>query len=416
LTDQQRAYRVYLGYGALMATFQQMIDPIVAVYYVRVVGLNPLELVLLGTITLIAGLIFQVPTGVIADTYSRRLAVIVGVFMIGVCFLVQGLLPILAVIVVAEALRGVGSTFINGALEAWIADEIGEGPAAAAYLRFAQVRQIGALVGTVVGTALATIYLGLAIGAGGALILVLGVGLIVVMPERGFTPHHLEPGERRGSWHVMTARTRAGFWLIAGRPALVSLLGVWACLALASEGLDRLWEAHLLAHFTFPAVGDLDPIVWFGVINALFMVASVFGTEAVRRWVDVNNPAAVARAMLWFSAGRIATLLLFGLAGDFYVAAAAYLSTESFRRMSQPLFTGWINRNLDPRLRATVLSMGGQVDAVGQLVGGPIIGLIGTAFSLRAAMVAAAGLLLPSLPLLVRAGRLAEEEKAARDA
>ena len=70
-----------------MATFRQVIDPIVAVYYVRVVGLQPLDLVLLGTVVLVAGLLFEVPTGVVADTYSRRLSVVIGVALsVGACF------------------------------------------------------------------------------------------------------------------------------------------------------------------------------------------------------------------------------------------------------------------------------------------------------------------------------------------
>ena len=67
------AYPVFLGMGAASALFVGMIDPVVAVYYVRVVGLGPLELVLLGTVVEIAGLVFEVPTGIVADLYSRRL-------------------------------------------------------------------------------------------------------------------------------------------------------------------------------------------------------------------------------------------------------------------------------------------------------------------------------------------------------
>src|SRR5207253_7079994 len=114
---------------------------------------------------------------------------------------------------------------------------------------------------------------------------------------------------------------------------------------------------------------------------------------------------AIARVLLLLSAVEVAGLLLFALAGSFAVAAAAYVGAQSFRRMTAPVFTGWVNRHLDPRYRATVLSMGGQVDALGQLIGGPLVGLVATVASLRAGMVASAALLLPTLPLLVRAGR-----------
>ena len=61
------------------------------------------------------------------------------------------------------------------------------------------------------------------------------------------------------------------------------------------------------------------------------------------------------------------------------------------------------------RTRATLLSMGGTVDAIGQLTGGPMIGLVGQLLSLRAAMVAVGLTLVPALPQLNRARRQAEQ-------
>src|SRR5262249_42082754 len=141
------------------------------------------------------------------------------------------------------------------------------------------------------------------------------------------------------------------------------------------------------------------------------MAGSVLGTELVRRRLDLTDNGAVARVLLLLSGMEVVGLLVFALAGSFTLAAAAYVGAQSFRRMNGPIFTGWVNRHLDPRYRATVLSMGGQVDAVGQLIGGPLVGLIATAASLRVGMVASATLLLPSLPLLARAGRQALAER-----
>ena len=62
-------------------------------------------------------------------------------------------------------------------------------------------------------------------------------------------------------------------------------------------------------------------------------------------------------------------------------------------------------QNTDASARATVISMGGQVDALGQIVGGPPVGYIGSVFSLRAAMVAVSAILSPVLLLLAYAAR-----------
>jgi DHA3 family tetracycline resistance protein-like MFS transporter len=51
-----------------------------------------------------------------------------------------------------------------------------------------------------------------------------------------------------------------------------------------------------------------------------------------------------------------------------------------------------------------MFSVGGQADAVGQIVGGPAVGAIGN-LSIRAALVASALILSPVLPLYVLAIR-----------
>jgi DHA3 family tetracycline resistance protein-like MFS transporter len=203
------------------------------------------------------------------------------------------------------------------------------------------------------------------------------------------------------------ATFRQGLGEIRVRPLLGTLMALWLVLALSTEGLDRLWEAHLLANFALPTIGSLSPVIWFGAINVAFMLLSVAANEVARRRVDLADDAAVARALAFICVLRIAGVVLFGLATSFALAVLGYLTTEVFRRVSQPLFTGWVNRHVDPRVRATLLSMGGEVDAVGQLTGGPAIGLVGQLVSLRAAMVVAGLTLVPALPLLARARRQA---------
>jgi len=68
--------------------------------------------------------------------------------------------------------------------------------------------------------------------------------------------------------------------------------------------------------------------------------------------------------------------------------------------VSDLLSTVWLNGSIPgPRVRATVLSMSGQANALGEWVGGPILGVVGTVFSIRAALTAGALTLLPALGL-----------------
>jgi DHA3 family tetracycline resistance protein-like MFS transporter len=82
-----------------------------------------------------------------------------------------------------------------------------------------------------------------------------------------------------------------------------------------------------------------------------------------------------------------------------------------------PLFRSWLNQSIsDSSVRATVMSITNQADAVGQWTGGPAIGVIGNAFGIRAALVTGAFLLTPAVALYGRAlrhgGREPELESA----
>ena len=56
------------------------------------------------------------------------------------------------------------------------------------------------------------------------------------------------------------------------------------------------------------------------------------------------------------------------------------------------------SRGLPPGVRATVLSMLGQAEAFGEVCGGPLLGLVGSLRSVRAALLGAALVLLPAFP------------------
>ena len=76
------------------------------------------------------------------------------------------------------------------------------------------------------------------------------------------------------------------------------------------------------------------------------------------------------------------------------------------RSLASPAYSVWTNENIsNSSVRATVISITNQSDAIGQVGGGPMLGGIGTVFGLRAALVAGASLLLPALALYGRAIR-----------
>ncbi len=397
------AYPVYLILGGASAFFFRLIFTVDLVYQAETAHLNPLQLVLVGTALETSAFLTQVPTGALADVYSRRLAVIIGVFLIGAGFLVEGAIPRFETMLLAQVIWGVGATFMDGADSAWITDEIGTERVSSAFLRVSQVSQFAILLAIPISVALASIQLNLPILVGGALFVLLGVFLIAFMPEHGFKPAPRED-RARTSWQAMAATTKGGVRLIRRRPILLTFLGITLLFGAAGEVFDRLWRDHLLINFSLPALGSLQPIAWFGIISAGSTLLSIGAMELVRR-LDMSRHRLVSWVLFAFTALLSASIVLFGLAGSFYLALAALWSAGVFRTVSAPVFRAWQTQNIDPEVRATVLSIDSQTDALGQIAGCPALGAIATFASLRAALVLAGVLLTPALLLFVRAGR-----------
>lgn len=392
-------YRLYLLICAASTFFLWLAFSVNLVFQVERVGLSPLQLVLVGTVLEATCFLFEIPTGIVADVYSRRLSVIIGMALLGAGLLVVAV-PSFGIILLGNVIMGIGYTFLSGAQEAWIVDEIGERRAGAAFLRGSQASQIGTLVATPIGVALATIYLNLPIVIAGFLMLGLAIFLIAAMTEHGFQP---TPREDRSSWGHMRETFLDGARLTRRRPLLLTIFAITFFFGMASEGFDRLSPAHLLDSFALPTFGGLQSVVWYGILTFTAAVLKIVFAEILRRRIDTSSHQVVTRSLLTIDTLLVVAMAGFALAGNFAVAAIAFVGASALRGINAPLTSAWINQSIDPRVRATVISMSGQADALGQIAGGPGIGAIGSIFSLRASLTAATIALLPSLLLYGRA-------------
>jgi len=371
-----------------------------AIYRFETAGLNPLQLVLVGTVLELSVFIFEIPTGIVADLYSRRISIIIGYGMIGLGLALEGSFPLFATILLAQLIWGTGYTFTSGALDAWLADELGEENLAQVYLRGSQLAQIATIAGIVVGVSIATVALNIPFLIGGGGLVLMAGFLTLCMPETKFVP---ASRSERNTWHKMVAAFREGMGVINKRPLLLTILGITFVGGLYSEAVDRLWEAHFLANFKFPALGQLDALYWFALINVGTMLISIGGTEYVRRVVDRMEDHTAVRLLVVQTGVLAISLLAFGLATGFPMALIAYGTLAVARHVGSPIYRAWVNRGIDPAVRATVLSVIGQMDAIGQTLGGPLIGSMATRFGLRAAMIVASLFLSPQLALYLRA-------------
>ncbi len=373
-----------------------------SVYRISEAGLDPLQLILVGTALEISVFIAEIPTGVVADVYSRRLSIIIGCALVGAGFILEGSVPLFASILLAQVIWGIGFTFTSGATQAWLSDEIGDDSRAArVYVRASKFESAGAIVGIGLSVTLASVYIGLALIAAGALFILLALLLAIVMPERGFTR---TPAAQRDTWKSLAGVLRTGFGAVAASRALMALVAVQIFFGMSSEPFDRLWAKHALDTFEFPAIGALDVVVWFGIVQAIAAVGGLAAIWGIERVVPVGKARVPRIALSIANALMIASTAIFALTDRFEIALGMVTLVYVLHRVSEPFTVAWVNRNCESEYRATVFSLHEQGNSFGQIAFGPAMGMFASIRGIRAALIAVAVLLLPPQALYLAAG------------
>lgn len=394
---------VYLASETLVGFFLEMYSVVFSIYLIREVGLDPLQLVLMGTVLEATYFLFEVPTGVVADVVSRKVSIVIGMLLSGIAFLLLGFVHSFGAALLTQVFWGFGATFSSGADVAWITDEVGEDSARPLYLRAGQYANVGGLAGIAVGIALATVALALPIVVSGAGMIAVGLSLIVLMPEE----HFVKPVRREGQRMHHSLRETLGGSLraIRGHSVLLLIFGVAALHGMSTEGFDRLADFHILQDIGLPSFWTLDRIVWFGVIDAGALLLGIVATEVVKRNVDLEHVNGAARLLVAIDVALVGFVAIFGLSGGFGLALAGIWAVAGLRTVRDSVFTAWINRGLDSGTRATINSIAAQSDAIGQTAGGPLLGVIARAVTVPAAIVVSGLVRLPALLLYGRAIR-----------
>ncbi|MBK8619289.1 MAG: MFS transporter [Anaerolineales bacterium] len=401
------ASKVYLFIEFTASAFFSMMFVTMSLYEATVAGLTPLQLVLVGTTLEVSAFLFEVPTGIVADVYSRRTSIIIGYLLMGVGFLVEGLFPMFLPILIAQVIWGLGYTFTSGATQAWISDEVGEEPANKLFMRATQVGLVASLFGMGLAILIGANNVALPILFGATGVIAIGLVLIVIMPETGFHP---APKEDRNTWQHMWHTFNEGLKAVRARPRLMSILGVGLFFGLYSEGFDRLWVKHLLDTFDLPVIFGNNQVAFFAVLRIAAALLTILAVRFVEKRVDSGSPLAIGRAMFVVTGVVAVAMIGFAVSPFLSLTLGLYLVINIFRAVSTPLYSGWVNQKLDSNVRATVHSMTGQVDAIGQIGGGPSVGLVAKLFSVVAAITTSGFLLLPAMFLVGRANRISGSE------
>ena len=400
----ERTYLLLILLTTLAASFIWGINTL----FLLDAGLSNTEAFAANAFFTLGQVIFEVPTGVVADTRGRRFS-----FMLGAGTLLLSTLLYLVMWnlhaplwgwAIASILLGLGFTFFSGATEAWLVDALAatgfSGNLESVFGR-AQVVGGGAmLVGSVAGGFIAqATHLGVPYIVRAAM---LGVTLVIAwwfMHDLGFTP-------QRGVTPVTAVRTvitgavdgglrnRPVRWLMLAAPFTVGV-GFYAFYALQPLLLELYGDP------TAYGIAGLAAAVVAGA-QILGGLTVPFVRRLFRRRTDALILAVLLTAIL---------LALIGLTDSFILALALMTAWCLVAAVEEPMRQAFINGLITSQQRATVLSFDSLIGSTGGVVAQPVLGRTADLFGYPASYVAAAGIQALALPFVL----LARREHAASD-
>ncbi len=370
------------------------------IYRVDVVGMNAFQLLLAAAVFRLVAFLAEIPTGVVADAYSRKLSTLIGYLLIGCGFIVEGSIPQYWAVLLGLSIAAVGDTFISGALWAWIAGEVEDKQVQDVMIRGDQIGRFVGIVGTVAAMITGSFNLTLVYQVAGGGFMLLALSMFFLMPENNFVS---AAQDERNTWGALKQTLGAGFSYVRASRFLMLIFAIELCYGLVDPGVTTsggLSEAHLLEDFVWPTFNNWEPVVWLGFISIANGLLNLGVMEWVKRKYDGAPADQVARGMRIFTLGFIVSIVLFAFARSFEFGVLVFILSKQIQRANFTLYDPWLTRQIAPEVRATVLSMWAQTNAIGQVVGGPLIGAIAVATTLPIGYASLAIFLIP-VPILL---------------
>ena len=134
------------------------------------------------------------------------------------------------------------------------------------------------------------------------------------------------------------------------------------------------------------------------------MVLNIAAIGSLIKLVEHGGREVVARFLFGFTILELGAMLVFALTGSTWAAIGGLLGVFFARNMQGPLYDIWLSEQItDSSVRATVFSLTGQANAIGQAGSGPVLGAIGNVWGIRAALATGAVVIAPALGLYGRA-------------
>ena len=400
----QRTYLVLTLFTTLAASFIWGINTL----FLLDAGLDNTQAFTVNAFYTVGQVLFEVPTGIVADARGRRLSFLLGAGTLTVATLLYLVMwqvhAGLAAWAIASILLGLGFTFFSGATQAWLVDALSatgyQGTLESVFAR-AQIVTGGAmLVGSVLGgfiaqaTNLGVPYLVRAALLGVTFLIALGF-----MHDLGFKPvRGASVGAEVRS--VLRGSIDGGFrnppvrWLMLAAPFTAGL-GIYVFYA---------FQPYLLELYGDPTAYGIA-----GLAAAVIAGAQIAGGILVpkvrvlfRRRTDVLITVGVATVVVF---------ALVGLTSSLVVAVVLIVAWSLAFAIEGPVRQAFINGVIPSEQRATVLSMDNLMGSAGGVIAQPALGRVADVNGYAASYLVAAGVQALSVPFLV----LARREKASSD-
>lgn len=372
----------YLRWSLLAPVFHRGYWLCTSLYLVVEAGLGPLQLVAIGTMQSLTGLVFEVPTGALADAVSRKRALVFAHGLMAVGMAATGLVTDFRALVVTQMVWGLAWTFWSGADVAWLTDELADRQRVRSVLTAGATRgQLGAVMGVVGFGVLAwATTLSVAIVVSGAGMAALGVYVSLRFDEVRFVP-----ARGRGA-RASIALFAQGIAVARADRVVAVVLVATVLLHGAAEVFERLLARHLVS-LGLPAA--LPPIAWLTALGVASLGVSAVALRAVE--ARIGGREAPRRLYALASGVAAAALVVVATAPDVRIALAGALFASG---------VGWpvarivaavrVNERTPSEVRATVQSLLGQAEYVGEIALGLTLGVLAQARGIEPALLGAA--------------------------
>ena len=336
-------------------------------------GLSNLEAFSANAFFTAGMLIFEIPTGVVADTVGRRASYLLGTLTLAVTTVLYWMLwvwhsPFWAWAVVS-VLLGLGFTFFSGAVDAWLVDALKatgyQGSLETVFGRAQIVGGVAMLAGSVLGGVLAQLTnLGVPFLVRGGILLVMFVVAALLMRDLGFEPDRSER-PLQATRTVLRASVQYGLgdppvrWLMLTSPFTAGV-GIYAFYAMQPYLLE-LW-------------GDEEAYSIAGLAAALLSGASIVGGLLAPRVRKLFHRRTSAILLATVSSALV--LIGLGLVRDFWFAVVLVALWGIASAIDDPVHRAYLNDMIPSKQRATVLSFDSLMGSGGGVVFQPVLGRV----------------------------------------